>query len=91
MNATTNKTGFFKDKNGQFVIWQSPNIPIYGWIAFKLLSMLVASGYLKTGFENLSSAALFTWAYLEVYSGMSYFRRLLGVVVLVSIVIGYFR
>jgi hypothetical protein len=81
----------FKDSEGNTVIWQVPNIPLAGWMVFKLLSVLVESPSIKSGFENLSTAFLFTWAYLEIVSGKSYFRRALGVVVMTAIVSSYFK
>ena len=77
---------FFKDSKGQVAVWQAPNKPLYGWILFKLLS-LTPSGHLKTGFGHISTAFLFTWAYLELTKGVSYFRRSLGLVVLIAVVI----
>lgn len=83
-------TAFFKDKDGKVVITQWPNIPIIGWLAFKVLSMLIDSANLKNWFENLSLAFLFTFAYLEITSGASYFRRLLGLVVMVAVIMSYY-
>jgi hypothetical protein len=82
---------FFKDKDGNVVIWQWPNLPLASWIIFKLLSMVFKTGHVKTGFESLSMAALFTWAYLEITSGSSYFRRVLGVVIIIGLIFGYFK
>lgn len=85
------KFSFFKDKHGHIVLWQWPNLPIYGWIIFKLLALVVASGQLKTGCEELSVAFLFVWAFLEITQGVNYFRKLLGLVVLLGIIASYFR
>lgn len=82
---------FFKNSNGQVVLWQPPNLPLYGWIIFKVLALLLASGHLKSGFEQLSMVSLFVWGYLELTSGVSYFRRVLGLIVLVSITVGWFK
>src|SRR4051794_9329072 len=72
---------FFKDKNGRIVLWQSPNLLLYSWIALKIFSMLL-SGRSKTGLEHLSTAVLFAWAYFEIVSGVNLFRKVLGAVVL---------
>lgn len=82
---------FFKDKEGHIKIWQPPNMLLYGWLVFKILSMLIDMSRLKTGFSNLSTAFLFAWAFLELTQGVNYFRRILGLVVLVALVIGYFK
>jgi len=55
-----------------------------------VVSALVVSGHLKTGFELLGSAFLFTWAYLEITSGVTYFRRLLGVAAIAIVGFGFF-
>lgn len=82
---------FFQDKHGHVAVWQWPNIPLYGWLLFKLFAALIAQPQLKHGFTFLSMSFLFAWAYLEITSGLSYFRRLLGFVVFISIILGYFR
>lgn len=79
---------FFKDKKGHIVLWQWPNLPLYGWIVCKILSLLLR-GDLKAGLEQLGMAFLFTWAFLEITQGVNYFRKLLGLVVILALVIGY--
>jgi len=81
---------FFKDKTGRIVIWQTPNIPAYGWAAFKILSLLSTDHRLQVGFDGLSNAWLFTWAFLEITQGVNYFRKLLGAIMLLILVIGFF-
>jgi hypothetical protein len=85
------RPAFFKDKNGQIVLWQWPNIPIIGWAVLKLLSLMVGRGMFNSGLGQLSMALLFVWAYLELIHGVNYFRRLLGLLVLVGVVASYFR
>ncbi len=82
---------FFKDDQGKNIIWQWPNIPLYGWVVFKILSMIIDKPTWKFGFQNLSTAFLFTWAFLELTQGVNYFRRLLGLVVLAALIIGIFK
>ncbi len=81
----------FRDKDGDIVIWQSPNIPLYGWIVFKLLSVVFHGSLLKTDFGQLGNAFLFIWSYLEAKEGVNYFRKLLGLAILASIAISFFR
>jgi hypothetical protein len=91
MDKTESSKNFFKDKDGHIVIVSWPNIPLVGWIVFKVLAMIVTKGRIHTGSEALSMALLYTWAYMEIMSGVNYFRRLLGLIVLVAILISYFR
>jgi len=79
---------FFKDNKGQVVICQKPNLPLIGWIIFTILK-LIFSGYqpkLYYLFSLLSFGFIFTWAWLEITSGVNYFRRVLGLIVLIGAV-----
>jgi hypothetical protein len=80
----------FTDKKGRVVIAQSPNIPLLGWFVLELVSLLLHKGHAKSGLQDIATASLFTWAYLEISKGVNYFRRLLGFVVIVLIVGSYF-
>jgi hypothetical protein len=56
-----------------------------------VISHLIPAGVMKAGFASLSAAFLFTWAYLEITEGASYFRRALGAVVLASVLMSFLR
>lgn len=81
---------FCSDKNGKVTLAQSPNLPIIGWIIFKLIAIPISNQPVKTGFESIATAFLFAWAYLEIVEGDSNFRRLLGVLIMSLIVINMF-
>lgn len=85
------QTGFFKDSRGRIVVWQSPNIFLYGWILFTAVAFIISDKEYKSGFVQLSSSFLFAWAFLEVTKGVNYFRRLLGLIVLVVTIFGFFN
>jgi hypothetical protein len=80
----------FKDDDNKLAIWQMPNVLLSSWIATKLLGFIV-TGRFKSGLDLLGMAVLFAWAYSELNTGVNYFRKVLGLVVLVPIVIGFFR
>jgi hypothetical protein len=82
---------FFKDARGRIVLFQMPNTLVYAWAFFKVISLLLSNGRLKNGSAELGTAFLFVWAYLEITKGVNYFRRLLGIIVLTAIIIGFFR
>ncbi len=82
---------FWKDKKGNLAIWQTPNIPLILWFVSMVLAQLLQNGHVKSGILFISGAALFTWAYLEITDGESYFRRLLGILVLMGLLIPHFR
>jgi len=76
----------FRDDQGNIVLAQPPNLPILVWGAASLLQLLITSGKLHTGLVWVAFGALFTWAWLEVFQGVNYFRRALGVVVLIGVI-----
>lgn len=80
-------TKFFKDKHGDFAIVQRPNIWIISWAGLSLLSR-VTEGRVTTGLSLLAKLALLVWAYLEITTGSSMFRRVLGAVVMGFTVFG---
>lgn len=75
---------FFRDSEGNIVIGQKPNLPILIWLSTTALQSFNFGGKIQTGLELVSFGILFTWAYLEIFQGVNYFRRSLGVVVLVG-------
>jgi hypothetical protein len=77
----------FTDKEGKVVIWQMPNLPLWGWIVFTILSIVVSKGKLHTAFKYVSTISLAIWAIMEIAKGASYFRRFLGFVVAVWIIV----
>jgi len=91
MASTSKPMGFFRDNHGRVAIWQWPNVPLFGWILFKIIALVAGEGHLAAGSAHLGTAFLFTWAYLEATTGAVYFRRALGCVVMAAIVINFFR
>ena len=76
----------FRDDEGKIVVAQLPNLPIIVWIVATLLKMIFATGQINTGLELIAFGALFTWAWEELFQGVNYFRRGLGLIVLVSLI-----
>ena len=76
----------FRDREGKIVIAQMPNLPLLVWLAATLLDLLLPSGKLHTGIDLVAFGALFTWAWQELFEGVNYFRRALGLVVLVGMI-----
>lgn len=72
----------FRDSSGKIVIAQTPNLPLLVGLAATLLQFVLPSGNLQTGFDLVGFGALFTWAWQELFEGVNYFRRALGLVVL---------
>jgi hypothetical protein len=74
---------FVRDKKGRVAIWQTPNVPLLGWVVCRLAAFW-ADGHLKDTFDYVGTAFLLVWAYLEIIQGVSYFRRAIGLLVFVG-------
>ena len=77
----------FKDKNGKIVIVQKPNLPIIVWFVSFIASYLPFRDSVLSFLELFSFGVLFTWAWLEIFSGVNIFRRLLGLTIMISLLI----
>ena len=76
----------WKDKDGRVVIWQNPNIALATWFVAMVLTWFLAPGKLRSTFDLISFGALFIWAGLELFQGANYFRRAVGLIVLIVII-----
>lgn len=83
-NTLFDKT--FRDDEGNIVIAQPPNPPLLVGITATLLNLIIKNGNIHTGLEAIGFGALFTWAWLELFEGVNYFRRALGLLVLIGLV-----
>ena len=77
----------FRDSDGNIVIAQMPNLPIIVWITASLLKLVFPTGEINTGLDALAFGSLFTWAWLELFQGVNYFRRALGLGVLIGVMV----
>lgn len=78
---------FWRDKHGDVVIWQAPNAFLIGWALLTLVSLFLNSGNVADIFSWLGTASIVIWTLLEIFKGVNYFRRTLGAVVLILILI----
>lgn len=83
-NTLVDKT--FRDSNGNIVLAQMPNLPLIVWIVTSLLALIFTAGKINTVLDVLANGSLFTWAWLELFQGVNYFRRALGLIVLTGII-----
>jgi|GEM_PF-373905 len=77
---------FWKDKNGNYVIYQRPNIWLIGWVVLTILSLFL-NGKISDYLWWAALVVLTVWSLLEIFKGVNYFRRLLGAIVLALIVL----
>ena len=76
---------FFYDSNNNLVLFQWPNITLSLWILFTILAKLSTASMQDT-FSLVASISLTIWAIIEVTTGVNYFRRMLGLTILVYII-----
>ena len=77
---------FFRDDRGNIVIAQPPNPPIILWGVASLLKLVFTSGLTNVALDLIAFGSLFTWAWMELFQGVNYFRRTLGLIVLIGFV-----
>ncbi len=82
---------FFTDKNGKIVIHQNPNAPLIIWLILTIFNHFVHNDPVEQVTRVVATTALFIWALLEIVSGASPYRRVLGTIVLSFIVIQLLR
>ncbi|WP_445631255.1 hypothetical protein [Nostoc sp. DSM 114167] len=83
-NTLVDKT--FRDSSGKIVVAQMPNPPLILWIVASLLTLVFTSGKINTVLDFVANGALFTWAWMELFQGVNYFRRALGLAVLIGMI-----
>lgn len=76
----------FRDSEGQIVIAQMPNLPLSVGIVASLLTLIVTTGKINLGLQIVAFGSLFTWAWQELFQGVNYFRRGLGLIGLVGLI-----
>ena len=78
---------FFVRQDGSQGIAQLPNLPItialVAWVAMRLVPDASAS------LSVIVDMSMIVWAWAEIYSGVSGFRKLLGLVALLVIAAGH--
>jgi hypothetical protein len=80
----------WRDKQGDIVIWQTPNVPIIAWAVLTVIS-IITTGTLSNVVWYIAAAVLAVWALLEIFKGADYFRRVLGVLVILLMVAAFFK
>jgi hypothetical protein len=76
----------FRDSTGEIIIGQSPNLPIIIWVAATLLKLVFKTGQVKILLDLLAFGSLLYWSFLEITQGANYFRRDLGIIVLITLI-----
>jgi hypothetical protein len=78
----------FKDSQGNIILSQRANLPLVAWLILIIVALpLPSSTSWNKATRTLAFGALFTWAWLELFQGINYFRRGLGCLTLILLVI----
>jgi hypothetical protein len=67
-----------RDADGHVVIWQAPNLPLWGWMVCSILE-LPLRGRARAVSGLAGTAVLGYWAVAEVRTGRSRARQLAGI------------
>lgn len=76
----------FRDSEGNIVIAQPPNPPLITGIVATILKLIFTKGSVYIGLDAIAFGALFTWAWQELFDGVNYFRRALGLLALIVLI-----
>jgi hypothetical protein len=71
----------FKDSKGNITLGEKPNLPLIIFLVCLFLQS-ISEGKLYTIVDLIGFGAIFTWAWLEIFQGTNYFRRFLGLLVM---------
>ncbi len=80
----------WRDRSGKIVFYQAPSPWLIGWAVLAIVSVLSPSNHVASIFWWLSLGVLTIWSVIEIRGGVNYFRRGLGVFVLLMIIAGVF-
>ena len=78
---------FFRDKAGRLTLSQTPNVPLASWLLLTVLEYFTHGQHIASYFALFAFASLFTWAYLEIRQGTSQYRKVLGSVVMLALIL----
>ena len=71
------------------MVWQRPNFLLWIWIAAFIISIILSDGAFERFIGLLGLLAILIWAVLELGWGVNYFRRLVGLGVLLLFAVSH--
>jgi hypothetical protein len=81
----------WRDRGGNTVVYQTPNAWIIAWAVLDVVAIFAPSKQIASVAWDVGSGALIVWALLELFRGVNYFRRALGLLVLLMAVGSIFK
>ncbi|MCA9387109.1 hypothetical protein KC669_03685 [Candidatus Dojkabacteria bacterium] len=79
----------FRDSEGKIVLIQIPNLPLLLGILFLVLDFVFLDSVDSFMFYQLGKVFLFVWAYIEASEGINYFRKFIGLVAMLFLILSY--
>lgn len=76
----------FRDREGNIVIGQMPNLPALVAVGATVLQAVLPSGNVQVVTALIAFGTWYTWAWQELFAGVNYFRRSLGLLTLVGLI-----
>ncbi len=65
---------------------QTPNLPVAVGLVSMAAAYFIKAGLVHNLLAVIAFGALFTWAWLELFAGVNYFRRAIGAVALFMLI-----
>lgn len=87
MSSTSIFDRIFRDDNGNIVIAQPPNLPLAIAVISSLLRIVFNSGQFGIVLDFIAFGSFFTWAWEELFDGVNYFRKALGLLALIGLIL----
>jgi hypothetical protein len=80
---------FWQDRHGRFVVWQKPNVFLWVWIVATVFNIVLPDSTPERWLSTIGGLAILVWAVLELTRGVNYFRRTLGLCILLLFAASY--
>jgi hypothetical protein len=80
---------FWQDRYGHFVVWQKPNVFLWVWIVATVFNIVLPDSAPERWLSTIGGLAILVWAILELTRGVNYFRRTLGLCVILLFAASY--
>jgi hypothetical protein len=81
----------WQDHDGKVVLWQRPNIWLSLWILAEIAGFIFKQGKAEETIRWTGRGAIIAWALLEISQGVNYFRRGLGMAVLLVTIVSILK
>lgn len=81
----------WKDGRGRTVIYQRPNGWLIAWAVLDVVAIFAPGRHISDYAWTAGAAALIIWCLLEIFRGVNYFRRFLGLAVLAITIAAFFE